>query len=311
MSGRPVRPLDPKAVVDANGALYRAHAGDPRPNALYDAAGNRQPLGARDPSQAALRTEWLNAYEAAGGKMEGRPTTTPQKVGNCVQPCPKQPAHLTVRVTYDPLPAPVRGAVVTIEGPAAMQAATNAAGIAEFPAIPPGDYKVTATYGQTDRLVEQARGQVGKQDWAVDVARGSYPEGKNKCNMFVFEMANDAGRTVTEAERFSLRGLRTVRHPPLAGTWAGGSVPGWSSVTSPEPGDIIAKEHQSRGATGHVGIVSYPQPTTGTQSLAEAEHATLDLSMRRQTISAGSDEILENDWGWRPGQTPRFKRYGP
>ena len=63
--GRIQRPLDPAAVRQADDEIYARHANDPRPNALFDAQGNRRPLDPVDPSQAALRAEWCALYEAA------------------------------------------------------------------------------------------------------------------------------------------------------------------------------------------------------------------------------------------------------
>jgi hypothetical protein len=70
MSERATRPINQGAAKAADDDLYSKHAGDPRPNALYDEEGNRRPLDANDPDQAELRKEWMDAYKANGGKTE-------------------------------------------------------------------------------------------------------------------------------------------------------------------------------------------------------------------------------------------------
>ena len=86
MGDRAKRPLNKSAVKAADDDLYQNHADDPRPNALYDANGNRKPLNPDDPGQAGLRQEWMDAYQANGGDTEksdvsGAPT------GQVVLPC--------------------------------------------------------------------------------------------------------------------------------------------------------------------------------------------------------------------------------
>jgi hypothetical protein len=44
------------------------------------------------------------------------------------------------------------------------------------------------------KIVEAAQKQIGSTDWDDKVARGNFPAGKNKCNLFVHEMLNGAGR---------------------------------------------------------------------------------------------------------------------
>ena len=85
------RPLDADAVHQADEQIYTNHANDPRPNALYDAQGNRLKLDATDPSQEDLRQEWRDLYKAALAKKkqgQGNPPPAPRPGGN--QP-PKKP----------------------------------------------------------------------------------------------------------------------------------------------------------------------------------------------------------------------------
>jgi hypothetical protein len=82
--------LNEAAAGRADEQVYTAHAGDPRPNALYDGSGARRPLSATDPSQAALRSEWMDAYVANGGEVEDSDDHTPTPPDGPVLPCAKQ-----------------------------------------------------------------------------------------------------------------------------------------------------------------------------------------------------------------------------
>lgn len=112
--GRIRRPLNSAAVADADDKIYSGHANDPRPNALYDAQGNRRPLDSVDPSQAALRAEWCDLYEKAlaeqdeqfgGGAKnadaEPEPPLTNRPVDSPVEQCPN--SHW-LDVTLQPAP---------------------------------------------------------------------------------------------------------------------------------------------------------------------------------------------------------------
>jgi hypothetical protein len=134
------QPLDPAAVTAADEAVYSRYASQPRPNALFDAAGNRLPLDASDPAQMGLRSEWRQAYEAALQQREadGGPASAglqpaqardavcrPAKrqpgpsraVADPVQPCPRThwfEVQLTVLPDADARPAwwPARPAAI-------------------------------------------------------------------------------------------------------------------------------------------------------------------------------------------------------
>lgn len=92
-------------------------------------------------------------------------------------------------------------------------------------------------------------------------------------------------------------------YPPLAGKdWADASSPNipYATVTSPEPGDIVAYAHQYSDASGHVGIVSYPENSpTVNKELKAGENTESEIMMERQTISAGESTVDENDSIWR------------
>jgi hypothetical protein len=90
MGDRATRPLNSQAVSAADDELYGNHEGDPRPNALFDAEGNRKPLDAADPDQAGLRSEWMDSYKAHGGQTEPIPSGSGTP-GQAVVGCDERP----------------------------------------------------------------------------------------------------------------------------------------------------------------------------------------------------------------------------
>ncbi len=148
-----------------------------------------------------------------------------------------------------------------------------------------------ASQGVAEQLVAGARSQVGRTEWAKSASRGPYPEGTNKCNLFVYEMLQNQGMAPPKKKRW----VFGKKYPPLAGDWGDkdAKIPGWEVVSTPKPGDVVAIKNLSSfagdiiGATGHVGIVSGD----------------------RTTISADKNAIVENDWGFREGQAPVYRRY--
>jgi hypothetical protein len=103
-------------------------------------------------------------------------------------------------------------------------------------------------------IVDRANAQIGSPAWTSEVAKGNFPKGTNKFNLFVHEMLTDAG-----ASPGTPNGLRHPS-PPSAGQWADPSyaIPGWhvlGSDESPQPGDVVAQPRDYRNATGHVMIV--------------------------------------------------------
>ncbi|HBL58676.1 MAG TPA: hypothetical protein DDZ80_09215 [Cyanobacteria bacterium UBA8803] len=143
---------------------------------------------------------------------------------------------------------------------------------------------------QENAIVREARRHIGSGTWAYSANRPPYGSGTNKCNLFVYEVVNNAGAPVPMQERWSWSQFEYVQYPPLAGQWANPSftIPGWVVVTEPQPGDVAAIAINYSDASGHVAIVSGPNTT----------------------ISATANEVVENDWGFRAGQTPTFRRYG-
>jgi len=105
MSRRATRPLNAAAVQAADDEIYRRHEGDPRPNPLYDAAGNRRPLSDTDPGQADLRREWMDLYVANGGQVENTPrSSSPPSSGGGSAPVSPVTPCTSCTVTISPTP---------------------------------------------------------------------------------------------------------------------------------------------------------------------------------------------------------------
>ncbi len=174
MSRRAKRPLNQAAVQAADNEIYARHAGDPRPNALYDASGNRLALSATDPAQADLRREWMDLYVANGGEVEGQ-SPNPAPPPGPVSPCPTPPggggggttppggggsqtpgadpehANLSVRLVHACDRSPLRDGTVRISGPESREGTTDADGWANFEGITPGYYDIEGIAPQHER----------------------------------------------------------------------------------------------------------------------------------------------------------------
>ena len=92
----------------ADDKLYERHAGDRRPNALYDANGNRRPLDPDAPEQAELLHEWIALYnesmEADVAAVPSRPdsgSSHERPVADPVERCPNK-HWITIRVVPRP-----------------------------------------------------------------------------------------------------------------------------------------------------------------------------------------------------------------
>jgi hypothetical protein len=105
------------------------------------------------------------------------------------------------------------------------------------------------------KIVEAAQEHIGSPAWDFKLAKGTYPEGTDKCNLFVYEMLTGAGASPGTPHGW--------RHPssPRAGEWADPNyaIPGWRVLgpdEPPQPGDVVAQPGDfPNGASGHVMIV--------------------------------------------------------
>jgi len=130
--------LDPSARDAADREMYELYAKKPRPNALYDEDGRRKELDPADPSQQADRDKWWELYfQHAGNGKDKAPDKPPDAA--CVS-C--QNAELMVKVSNFAGQA-IPGALVKVEG--LGQRATDRFGYADFGAVPPGTYRISAS----------------------------------------------------------------------------------------------------------------------------------------------------------------------
>lgn len=141
---RLARPLDQEADDSADEELYAAHYEDPRPNALYDAAGNRRKLSGDDPAQEGLRREWIELYIAFGGRYEGD-EPDPSDYDDPVGPCGHDDhAVLRARVVEKWSGDPIAGARVVARGPLNGDRTSGDDGLADFGEVPSGSYDLRA-----------------------------------------------------------------------------------------------------------------------------------------------------------------------
>lgn len=124
-----------------------------------------------------------------------------------------------------------------------------------------------------------------KRDWSKaadrrDINSGFGPE-TYKCNLFADTQYEAAGYNLPNIGG-GIIARAFERYPPGAQSLSNSNyaVPGWPVVSGPaQPGDLIADQ-------GHVGIVTGPG----------------------SSISASPGGVVENRWGFRPGQSPVVRR---
>jgi len=145
--------------------------------------------------------------------------------------------------------------------------------------------------GIRNNIVRIAENNEGSTAWGYNVAKGNFPAGCNKCNLYVYDVLKKAGASP---------GLPHYNgtNPPTAADWANPFVviPGWVVLTRNQPrlpGDVVAQQENHSDATGHMGIVIGPNLTS--------------------SFSAITQQVTENDWGFRSDNGwATFRRYvGP
>jgi hypothetical protein len=143
--------------------------------------------------------------------------------------------------------------------------------------------------GTPDRIVKTAEKYKGDTTWAKSTKKDNFGAGSWKCNKFVYDVMIEVGVSPKPELHKPAKCLpiievclTTASRPPHAREWAdpGETIPGWEVVDDPQPGDIAAYD-------GHVGFV----------------HSS------GMTVSAAEDAVVVNDWGFRPGQSPTFRRF--
>jgi hypothetical protein len=139
------------------------------------------------------------------------------------------------------------------------------------------------------KIVDAAQKQIGSTDWDRNIAKGNFPKGTNKCNLFVHEMLTGAGASPGTPNGW--------RHPspPSAGQWADPSykIPGWRVLgpdESPQPGDVVAQPGYYSDATGHVMIVG---PNGTFMGVGRPEHPEIPLDPEKIESVPKKDIIVD------------------
>jgi RHS repeat-associated protein len=99
------------------------------------------------------------------------------------------------------------------------------------------------------RIARTAEKYEGSEAWAYDASIDNFPDGVNKCNKFVYDVAAESGASpgLTNSKRW----------PPTAGQWADSDykIKGWKVVANPRRGDVVAIKGNFSDASGHTGIM--------------------------------------------------------
>ena len=148
------------------------------------------------------------------------------------------------------------------------------------------------------KLVENARADIGSDRWHPDNPDGSKTF---KCNAFVADKLRESNAPVPTVGGYAgvlgpeardrlhtMTDGRLGRQAPSANDWFKGNVPGYEQVQGkPMPGDVATNGD-------HVGIVSGKGKTISVTTAEGAQYG----------------HVVENDWGFRSGQSPvRLWRY--
>jgi hypothetical protein len=141
-------------------------------------------------------------------------------------------------------------------------------------------------------IAESPQKHIGSPAWDFWLAKGTYPEGTDKCNLFVYEMLTGAGASPGTPHGW--------RHPssPRAGEWADPNyaIPGWHVLgpdESPQPGDVVAQAKDfANGASGHVMIVG---PNNTFLGVGEPDHPEIKKDPERIRSIPKKDSIVGDD----------------
>jgi RHS repeat-associated protein len=152
----------------------------------------------------------------------------------------------------------------------------------------------TEVQATRDAIATIARDEAGNNGWSLQGTNGP-GAGSYKCSAFIGDVF----------QRASIPVPRNRRHdtPVSAGDWGNArlAIPGWSIVSTPQPGDIVASRHAGAGlldvpllggvairifgaASGHVAIVTGNRRTTG----------------------ASPEGVRTKMWPWRPDDHDEF-----
>jgi hypothetical protein len=138
--------------------------------------------------------------------------------------------------------------------------------------------------------VESAQKHIGSPAWDFNLAKGTYPEKTDKCNLFVYEMLTGAGASPGTPHGWI--------HPsgPRAGEWADPNyaIPGWRVLgpdEPPQPGDVVAQPRDyPNGASGHVVIVGSNNTFIG---VGKPEHPEIPMDPEKIESIPKKDIIVD------------------
>ncbi len=214
---------------------------------------------------------------------------------------------------------------IVVSGPVSRTEITET-GSHTFRDLPCGAYSVGVAVHRGNALVDRALTHVGQTRWAyaneiTSLDGGiSLPRNTNKCNFFVYDMiqqVHGSAPTYTYGRGGSWSPIRKTV-PALAGSWAetddpaSDNTPGWRSINfrppgrdAVPPGAILAIAARYADATGHVGIITYPDPASTTTRINAATRM-VTVVMPGKTVSAAGSAVLHNDWGFRTSSAPEI-----
>jgi RHS repeat-associated protein len=131
-----------------------------------------------------------------------------------------------------------------------------------------------------EKVAKTADGYIGSEAWMTKAAKGAFPAGSYKCNLFVCDVAAEAGAPTRLNRAWSC---------PTAGEFATAKIPNWRILGDDEcaePGDIVAYKWNFLDASGHSGVV-------GNAGL----------------VSAHTDSAVDTAFPMKPGAKLVFQRY--
>ena len=149
-------------------------------------------------------------------------------------------------------------------------------------------------------IYNNAKSHIGETYWAKKEERQAegnehvfFKKGEWKCNLFVYEMILASGYDIGTPNKMScikhpiLCFKHQTERPPCASDWKNEKVSGFVLIGEGDQGRKKSKKGDIITDGSHVGIIS----------------------IDNQTISATSEEIVENDWGFKGEKNMKIFRY--
>ena len=146
-----------------------------------------------------------------------------------------------------------------------------------------------------EKIYLNAESNIGETAWSFDVDRQAkrnekvyVTKGEYKCNLFVYEIILASGYDIGTPNKANcikhpiLCSQGKDQRPPLCNDWFNERVPGFNLIGMNEDGKKLCQKGNIITDGHHIGIISNPEDG--------------------YTISASTDEVVENDWGYRDYQ---------